>query len=237
MELGSAWGELTTVLEEVTKDAEKLQKINEKNQRLCKDYNKYFKVANSATADRPVEESETSIEEDLHKIQEFLEKIKLKASKGEVVIEFVGGQSSGKSTLINALLREKRLPAGYGSSTMCLTEIYTTDDEDWSVTVDDKSLFNLNSEQIIKLLTAITCKEKKEEREQLGINKDSLVRVFWPKRESRVLPKNIVLVDSPGYGEMRNRDDAVQKSCKKADILVAVMNPHHPSLGHVSKRL
>lgn len=237
MELKSAWAELKTVLEEVTKNAEKLQKINEQNQRLCKDYREYFKVANLATTDRPVKESKTSIEQDLHKIQEDLEKIKLKASE-EVVIEFVGGQSAGKSTLINALLRDERLPAGFGSSTMCITEIYTTDDENWSVTVNGKLLYDERSEEEVKhLLTAITHKEKEEERKKLGINEDSLVRVFWPKRASRELPKNVVLIDSPGYGEKQNRNDNVQKSCKKADILVAVMNPDHPSLNNVSKRL
>ena len=218
---------LKTVVEEVTKDAEKLQKINKGNQRLCEEYKGYFK-------------SETSIEKDLQKIQEDLDKLKLKASTGKVVIEFVGAQSSGKSTLINALLRDDRLPAGYGATTMCLTEIHLTDDEHWIVKVDDKLVLSNTREkkEIKNLLTAITNEKQKKEREQLGINEDSLVRVFWPKDKDkgRILPENVVLVDSPGYGEDKMRNDQVKKSGQKTDILVAVMDPDRPSFDNVSKR-
>lgn len=238
-DLESVRAGLKTVVEEVTKDAEKLQRTNKGNQRLCEEFNRYFEVVNSATTDRPIQESETSIAKDLQKIQEDLDKLKLKASTGKVVIEFVGAQSSGKSTLINSLLRDERLPTGFASSTMCLTEILFTDDKDWSVKVDDKLLPKTKDKEEIKnLLTAITDKKQEKEREQLGINEDSLVRVFWPKDKSkeRILPENVVLVDTPGYGEQKKRNDDVQKSGQKTDILVAVMNPHQPSFDNVSKR-
>ena len=228
----SQWGALKIVIQEAEDDRKKLQNLKEKNYKLCKTYLDHLRQE-LATPDEC--QSVKYIEEQLQKIQEDLKRIQKKASD-KLVIEFVGATSSGKSTLLNALTREERLPAGFAETTMCLIEVYVTDDAKWSVKVNDKTLSGIKDEEGIRdLLTAMSQEDVRKERSDLNINEGSVVRVGWPKKLSRQLPENVVLVDSPGYGEDENCDKIVKDSCQKADIIVAVMDSMSPSKSHVSK--
>ena len=228
----SQWGALKIVIQEAEDDRKKLQNLKEKNYELCKTYLDHLRQE-LATPDEC--QSVKYIEEQLQEIQEDLKRIQKKASD-KVVIEFVGATSSGKSTLLNALTREERLPAGFAETTMCLIEVYTTDDEEWSVKVNDKTLSDIKKKEDIKyLLTAMSDENVRRERSDLKINEGTVVRVGWPKSLGRQLPENVVLVDSPGYGEDENCDKIVKDSCQKADIIVAVMDSMSPSKSHVSK--
>ena len=228
----SHWEQLTIVIQEAEDDRKKLQDLKENNQELCKKYLDYLNL-DLATTDEC--KSVIDAEKQLQEIQEDLERIQKKASD-KVVIEFVGATSSGKSTLINALTREERLPAGFAETTMCLIEVYTTDDKDWSVEVNGKLLSDKKDREGIRdLLTEMSKEDVRNERSDLNINEGSVVRVGWPKTFERQLPQNVVLVDSPGYGEDENCDQIVKNSCQKADIIVAVMDSMSPSKAHVSK--
>ena len=228
----SQWETLRIVIQEAEDDRKKLQNVKEDNHELCKTYLDHLNQ-DLATPDEC--KSVEYVEKQLQKIQEDLERIQKKAY-GKVVIEFVGATSSGKSTLINAFTREERLPTGFAETTMCLIEIYTTDDEEWSVKVNDKMLSDVKDmEGIRDLLTSISQEDVRNERSDLNINEGSVVRVGWPKKRSKKLPENVVLVDSPGYGETENCDQIVKNSCQKADIIVAVMDSMSPSIKHVSK--
>ena len=221
----SQWEQLRIVIQEAKDDRKKLRDLKESNQELCKTYLDRLRQ-DLATPDEC--KSVRDIEELLQQIQEDLERIQKKTSD-EVVIEFVGATSSGKSTLINALTREERLPAGFAETTMCLIEVYTTDDEEWSVKVNGETLSDRKDKEGIRdLLTAMSKEDVRKERSDLNINEGSVVRVGWPKKFSRHLPENVVLVDSPGYGEDEKCD-------QKADIIVAVMDSMSPSKAHVSK--
>ena len=228
----SQWEQLRIVIQEAKDDRKKLRDLKESNQELCKTYLDRLRQ-DLATPDEC--KSVRDIEEQLQQIQEDLERIQKKTSD-EVVIEFVGATSSGKSTLINALTREERLPAGFAETTMCLIEVYTTDDEEWSVKVNGETLSDRKDKEGIRdLLTAMSKEDVRKERSDLNINEGSVVRVGWPKKFSRHLPENVVLVDSPGYGEDEKCDQIVKNSCQKADIIVAVMDSMSPSKAHVSK--
>ena len=72
-------------------------------------------------------------------------------------------------------------------------------------------------------------------REKLNITAKSAIQLNWPKRECKTLPENIVLYDTPGFGEDSEVLEVLKKSCKTADILVAVMETKTPSLQRVSK--
>ena len=228
----SQWGTLKIVIQEAEDDRKKLQNLKENNHELCKTYLDHLRQ-DLATPDEC--QSVKYIEEQLQEIQKDLKRIQKKASD-KVVIEFVGATSSGKSTLLNALTREERLPAGFAETTMCLIEVYTTHDEEWNVKVNGTTLSEIKDKEGIKdLLTAMSDENVRRERSDLKINEGTVVRVGWPKRLARQLPENVVLVDSPGYGEDENCDKIVKDSCQKADIIVAVMDSMSPSKGHVSK--
>lgn len=225
---------LRTVVQEAQDDRKKLQKLKENNQELWKKYRDHLQQV-LTTPDEC--QSVENIKEQLQKSQEDLERIQEKASD-KIFIEFVGATSSGKSTLINALTREKRLPAGFAPTTMSVIEIYTTDDTAWSVEVNGKPLSYKKDKEwegIKDLLTAMSKENVRKERSHLNINERSVVRVGWPKKFERKLPQNVVLVDSPGYGENEKCDQIVKNSCRKADIIVAVMDSMSPSIAHVSK--
>ena len=228
----SQWETLRIVIQEAEDDRKNLQNLKEFIHELYKTYLDHL----SQEKGTPDEcKSVEYIEGQLQEIQGDLERIQKKAYS-KVVIEFVGATSSGKSTLINAFTREERLPTGFAETTMCLIEIYTTDDEEWSVKVNDKMLSDVKDmEGIRDLLTSISQEDVRNERSDLNINEGSVVRVGWPKKRSKKLPENVVLVDSPGYGETKNCDRIVKESCQKADIIVAVMDSMSPSIKHVSK--
>ncbi|KAL9989161.1 hypothetical protein ACROYT_G003678 [Oculina patagonica] len=122
----------------------------------------------------------------------------------QLVIKFVGSVNSGKSSLINALLREDCLPTTCGESTMCLFKICTTEEERWSVQRD-------------------------------GGKKRYGDHVNWPQKLCKTLPENVVLYDTPGFGEEIKVEQVVKNTCQTADIIVAVMDIMSPQLVAVSK--
>ena len=225
----SQWEQLKIVIQEAEGDRIKLQELKNNNEELCKRYRESLDQ-DLATPDEC--KSVTDIEKQLPEIQGDLDRIQKKASD-KVVIEFVGPTNSGKSTLINALTREECLPTDFVETTMCLIEIHITDDEEWSVEVNGEALSDtMNMKDIKDLLSAM---KGEDFRNELNINEESVVRVGWPKKFSRQLPENVVLVDSPGCGENKNCSQIVKNSCQQADIIVAVMDSMSPSKENVSK--
>jgi len=230
------WKDLAVIVESVKNIVGALRDENRNVQEQCKTYTKLLDKEHGTPKEC---EDIRQINERLQKIEEDVRKVLEKATN-KVIIEFVGATSSGKSTLINALLREERLPVGFAETTMCLIEICTSNDDDWKVELDGKLLSSgIEKEEVKGLLNATICYDLRNKRKKLGINEDSRVKVYWPAKFSpKVLPENVVLLDSPGFGEDEEKaDKIVIDSCKKADIIVAVMDVMSPSKSHVSKNV
>lgn len=227
------WENITRIVKKVEEYTKALQDENREVQKRCERYTKVLKE------DLATPESVSQINEQLQKIEEDLNDV-LEKANDKVFIEFVGATSSGKSSLINALLREERLPVGFEEAAMGLIEICTTEDDDWKVEINDTHLSSGRDKEAVKdLLNAMIGDKLRKKREKMGINEDSKVRVYWPARLSRkVLPDNIVLVDTPGFGDDEEKSDQiVSDSCRKADIIVAVMDVMSPSKAYVSKNV
>lgn len=182
------------------------------------------------------------LNEDLKDIQAELKKVQEKATSEKILIKFVGATSSGKSSLINALLRSSRLPVGFMQTTMCSFEVCTTKAKEWSVTIKDENGETVrqesseNEKDVRDLLSNMSGKEHANKRKEMGIGTRSVVQVNWPKHLCKVLPLNVVLFDTPGLGEEFECDQVVTESCREADILVAVMDAMSPSKATVSKK-
>ena len=176
------------------------------------------------------------IEKGLAKMKTDLQNVQKQATE-KLVIEFVGAVDSGKSSLINALLREDRLPTACGESTVCSFKIVTTEEEEWSLQLDEKTKKKSEKdlEEIKQLCSKMCNSENRARREELKITAESVLQLNWPEKLCKKLPENVVLYDTPGFGEDSEVFDILKKSCETADILVAVMETKTPSLEKVSK--
>ncbi|XP_073705020.1 mitofusin-1 isoform X2 [Garra rufa] len=130
-------------------------------------------------------------------------------------VAFFGRTSNGKSTVINAMLRERVLPSGIGHTTNCFLSVEGTDGEHAYLTTDD-SEERKSIETVNQLAHAL----------HMDRNQDSgcLVRVFWPKAKCALLRDDLVLMDSPGTDVTSELDSWIDKFCLDADVFVLVTN-------------
>lgn len=232
------WNHLTVVTEQVNKLTKSLEGETAKVKQLCESYRN---LLHEELATPGESRDFDKVTEGLGEIQDELKIVQEKGASENILIKFAGSTSSGKSSLINALLRSRRLPVGFMQTTMCSIKVCTTEGEEWSVTVTDKKgqtkcLSETNDEKAIKdLLSQMSGKQNSQDRKKLGIGPRSVVQVNWPRHLCQVLPKNVVLTDTPGLGEDVESDEVVTTSCREADIVVAVMDAMSPSKATVSK--
>lgn len=129
-------------------------------------------------------------------------------------VAFFGRTSNGKSSVINAMLRDKILPSGIGHTTNCFLQVEgTSTDEPYLV--QEGCMEHCAVESVGQLAHAL-CKEK--------LNESTLVKVYWPKNRCFLLRDDVVFVDSPGVDVTPNLDEWIDKHCLDADVFVLVAN-------------
>lgn len=122
--------------------------------------------------------------------------------------------SNGKSSVINAMLRDKILPSGIGHTTNCFLQVEGSENgESYLMTENSKEKQNVQS---VGHLAHALCEEK--------LSESTLVRVFWPRDKCLLLRDDVVLVDSPGIDVTPNLDEWIDKHCLDADVFVLVAN-------------
>ncbi|XP_068262453.1 mitofusin-1 isoform X4 [Nyctibius grandis] len=156
--------------------------------------------------------------DELAKIQAYKNKL---AVIGEVLsrrhmkVAFFGRTSSGKSSVINAMLRDKVLPSGIGHTTNCFLSVEGTD--------GDKAYLMTEGSDEKKSVKTVN-----QLAHALHMDKDlkagCLVHVFWPKSKCALLKDDLVLVDSPGTDVTTELDSWIDKFCLDADVFVLVAN-------------
>ena len=174
------------------------------------------------------------------KLNQMVVKLKAELKKAlseDIAIVFVGRTSSGKSSLINALLQDNRLPVKKVKTTMSKIQVRPTANEEWSVVKVgcEKPLSDQMSEEDVKALLSMMSGEiNAAERKKLNIDSQSVIQVNWP-RHLCTLPENVVLIDTPGCSESTGGNKVVLDSNKEAHILVAVMDIMSPSIEGVRR--
>ncbi|CAF4536215.1 unnamed protein product [Rotaria sp. Silwood1] len=122
---------------------------------------------------------------EIQQLKEKVSRILSIISRDHMKVVFFGRTSNGKSTVMNAMLREKILPIGMGHTTNCFLQIEGTDKNEPSVLIpgsdEPKSVNNLSS-----IGNALS-------REKL--DSDSLVKILWPKEKCRLIRDDVILVD------------------------------------------
>uniref|UniRef100_A0A1B0FKM6 Dynamin-type G domain-containing protein n=1 Tax=Glossina morsitans morsitans TaxID=37546 RepID=A0A1B0FKM6_GLOMM len=135
-------------------------------------------------------------------------------ARDHMKVAFFGRTSNGKSSVINAMLREKILPTGIGHTTNCFCQVEGSDGPE-AYLIKDGSNEKLNVTSIKHLANAL-CQEK--------LSENSLVRIFWPREHCSLLRDDVVFVDSPGVDVSANLDDWIDNHCLNADVFVLVLN-------------
>ena len=201
-------------------------------QGVCSEFNQEYYSKIPCELEK-MKELPDNLNETVVKLGEELKKAKSK----DVAIVFVGLTCSGKSSLINALFRDRFLPVSFVQTTMCKIQVRPTADE-WSVDLVgcEKPLLNhgRGREDVMAFLQKISNVSNSAEREELNIDSHSVIQVKRPYPLC-ILPKNIVLIDTSGYKENPDGNEVVLDSCKEADILVAVMDVESPSMHDVRR--
>ena len=115
-----------------------------------------------------------SFSSQIHKIREVLARQQLK-------VVFFGRTSSGKSTLINALLGDNVLPTGLGHTTRCFIQIQGTDETQPSLMVPmgDTGCFTETPVTCLQDIASALVKHNDDD--------NSLVILNWPRAQCPLL--------------------------------------------------
>uniref|UniRef100_A0A3P9PKB1 Mitofusin 1b n=1 Tax=Poecilia reticulata TaxID=8081 RepID=A0A3P9PKB1_POERE len=151
-------------------------------------------------------------------IQTYADKlavIKEVLARRHMKVAFFGRTSNGKSTVINAMLRDRVLPSGIGHTTNCFLSVEGTDEEKAYLKTEGSE-----EEKSIKTVNQLAHALHMDESLDAGC----LVRVFWPKTKCALLRDDLVLVDSPGTDVTTQLDSWIDKFCLDADVFVLVAN-------------
>ncbi|XP_070764543.1 mitofusin-1b [Enoplosus armatus] len=151
-------------------------------------------------------------------IQAYADKlavIKEVLARRHMKVAFFGRTSNGKSTVVNAMLRDRVLPSGIGHTTNCFLSVEGTDDDKAYLKTEGS-----DEEKSIKTVNQLAHALHMDESLDAGC----LVRVFWPKTKCALLRDDLVLVDSPGTDVTTQLDSWIDKFCLDADVFVLVAN-------------
>ncbi|GAA6232803.1 mitofusin-1-like isoform X1 [Lates japonicus] len=130
-------------------------------------------------------------------------------------VAFFGRTSNGKSTVINAMLRDRVLPSGIGHTTNCFLRVEGTDGDEAYLTTEAS-----NERRSVSTVNQLAHALHMDPTLDSG----SLVKVFWPKSRCALLRDDLVLMDSPGTDVTLELDSWIDKFCLDADVFVLVGN-------------
>ncbi|CAF3708040.1 unnamed protein product [Rotaria socialis] len=151
---------------------------------------------------------------EIQHLKEKVSRILSIISRDHMKVVFFGRTSNGKSTVMNAMLRERILPVGMGHTTNCFLQIEGTDKIEASVLIpgcdEPKNINNLST------IGNALSREK--------VDSDSLVKILWPKEKCHLIRDDVVLVDSPGIDVSANLDQWIEKYCLDADVFILVVS-------------
>uniref|UniRef100_A0ACB8FCL4 Mitofusin-1 n=1 Tax=Sphaerodactylus townsendi TaxID=933632 RepID=A0ACB8FCL4_9SAUR len=123
--------------------------------------------------------------------------------------------SSGKSSVINAMLWDKVLPSGIGHTTNCFLSVEGTDGDKAYLMTEGS-----DEKKSVKTVNQLAHALHMDKNLEAGC----LVHVFWPKAKCALLRDDLVLVDSPGTDVTTELDSWIDKFCLDADVFVLVAN-------------
>lgn len=142
-----------------------------------------------------------------------------KAKDSKFEINVVATMSSGKSTLINALLCQQLMPAAMEATTATIVKIVDTEQDHFSAIAYDKS------GQIVKKLDNVTLEDMKELNDNIKV---STIEIKGKIPFVSSVGMKLVLVDTPGPNNSRDKthEEMTYKMIADSDksLVLYVMN-------------
>ncbi len=158
----------------------------------------------------------SSLEEVCNKFNFFqdfsnhLDTVRNKITKSEVMIPLIGEFDSGKTSLLNCLLKGDFLPTGIDPTTSTIYEIRFSSGKDLVEIYSSKDL--------------IETFEDLSELKNKDLSKATIIKVF---SSSKVLPKGILIVDTPGLSsDIHAHEKTVVDYTPQADALLLAVDSH-----------
>ncbi|XP_072035110.1 mitofusin-2-like [Amphiura filiformis] len=153
------------------------------------------------------------------KIETFaaqVEGIREVLARDHMKVAFFGRTSNGKSTVVNAMLRDKVLPSGIGHTTDCFLSVEGSETDEAYLQIQDSSE-RMSIKSVGQLAHAL-------HSERIANHQNTIVHIFWPKSRCHLLQNDVILLDSPGIDVEPNLDEWIDKHCMDADVFVLVSN-------------
>ncbi|XP_074655522.1 mitofusin-2-like isoform X2 [Tubulanus polymorphus] len=189
------------------------KKINE----IFKDIRGYIDESYNFLKDVESEEENLAVKEHVELVQKHQDKVSgiwEVLARDHMKVVFFGRTSNGKSTVINAMLKNKILPTGIGHTTNCFLQVEGGNCTEAYLLTEDSS--EHQSLQSVKHLAHALSSVK--------LDNSALIRIIWPKDKCSLLKDDVVLVDSPGIDVTPDLDSWIDKHCLDADVFVLVAN-------------
>ncbi len=155
------------------------------------------------------------VEEQIHKLRE-----------GIFQVLFTGGFSSGKSTVLNALMRKDLLKTGINPETAVVTKLVFNADE--KVIVYKKNVDQITGKQITEEMTVEKFFEKYRVSQE---NADMFIDIDYvqlQQSQDGVGGSMVQLVDSPGTSNSVADTEAARNFAEKASAIVYLINAVMP---------
>ncbi|XP_030847518.1 mitofusin-2 [Strongylocentrotus purpuratus] len=165
--------------------------------------------------------SQVVSEEQLSKVESFRNQVRGiqdVLERDHMKVAFFGRTSNGKSTVINAMLRDKVLPSGIGHTTDCFLCVEGCEGQEGYMSRQNSSE-KMSITSVSQLAHALAGERDHEECQQ-----SSILHIFWPKTQCHLLMNDVVLLDSPGIDVEQDLDEWINTHCVDADVFVLVLN-------------
>ncbi|XP_065196204.1 mitofusin-2-like [Sycon ciliatum] len=157
-----------------------------------------------------MEEAKRVIDADQERMANISEKVRTNSMK----VAFFGRTSNGKSSVINAMLRDRILPSGIGHTTSCFLCVQGTPEASAFLVTPGST--ERKSIKTVQQLAHSLHDDKLESKAQ--------VQMFWPREKCSLLKNDVVLLDSPGIDINPDLDSWINAHCTDADVFVLVAN-------------
>ncbi|TPP61321.1 Transmembrane gtpase mfn mitofusin 1 fzo [Fasciola gigantica] len=163
--------------------------------------------------------------EEVEKHVQKVKSIQGMISRNQMKCAFFGRTSNGKSTVINAMLGSKLLPAGLGHTTSCFLEIQGTDQElGYLTTTEENGISGSREHNEQKSRPIESISQLAHALSGVKLASDSLIRIYWPSTFCRLLREDVCLLDSPGINVDPDMDRWIDLHCLDADVFILVAN-------------